>query len=211
MDTLFASSFQTVPSFRHGPVPSPLHTGRLRRFEERLFERRSSDRLFLAALPDAATAARIVDLAGRLKIGHGLKGRVLRPEHLHVMLFQVRDGAGLGTDLAEAARQRAASVVMPSFKVAFDRVGSFRNGAFVLRGNDDMIGLEVLHQRLSDAFDGRPASARPFTPHVTLLRDRERIEEHSIEPIEWTVRDVVLVRSRLGRAEHHHVARLPLA
>lgn len=211
MDALFAPSLPQSRTFRHAPAPSVLHTRRLGRYEAGLFDRRPTDRLFLATLPDEATAARISDLAGRLKIGHGLKGRVLRPEHLHVMLFQVRDVAGLGIDLAEAARERAASVVMPSFKVAFDRVGSFCNGAFVLRGNDDMIGLEVLHQRLSDAFDGRPASARPFTPHVTLLRDRERIEEHSIEPIEWTVRDVVLVRSRLGRAEHHHVARLPLA
>lgn len=211
MDALFAPSFQPAPSFQHAPAPSVLHTNRLRRYEAGLFDRCPTDRLFLATLPDAATAARIFDLAGRLRLGHGLKGRVLRSEHLHVMLFQVRDGAALGTDLVEAARERAASIVMPSFKVAFDRVGSFRNGAFVLRGNDDMIGLEVLHQRLSDAFDGRPASARPFTPHVTLLRDREHIEEHSIEPIEWTVRDVVLVRSRPGRAEHRHVARLPLA
>lgn len=211
MDTLFASSFQAMPSFRHGPVPSPLHTGRLRRFEERLFERRPSDRLFLAALPDAATAARIVDLAGRLKTGHGLKGRVLRPEHLRVTLFHVRDGAGLGPDLVDAVTERVASVVMPSFRVTFDRVGSFRNGAFVLRGDAGMMGLEVLHQRLSDAFDGRPASARPFTPHVTLLRDRECVEEHAIEPIEWTVGEVVLVRSPLGRTEHHLLTRLPLA
>lgn len=211
MDALFAPSFQTARSFRHAAAPSALHTRRLRQFEGRLFERHPSGRLFLAALPDMATAARIFDLAGRLKTGHGLRGRVLRPEHLRVTLFHVPDGAGLGPDLVDAIKERVASVVMPSFRVAFDRVGSFRNGAFVLRGDAGMMGLEVLHQRLSDALDGRPASARPFTPHVTLLRDRECVEEHSIEPIEWTVGEVVLVHSPLGRTEHHVLTRLPLA
>ena len=211
MDALFAPSFKPAPAFRRVPAPSPLHAGRLRRFEERLFERSLAARVFLAALPDAATATRIFDLAGRLRTGHGLKGRVLRPEHLRVTLFHVRDGAGLGPDLVAAVKERVASVVMPSFRVAFDRVGSFRNGAFVLRGDAGMMGLEVLHQRLSDAFDGRPASARPFTPHVTLLRDRECVEEHAIEPIVWTVGEVVLLHSPVGKTEHHLLARLPLA
>ena len=106
--------------------------------------------------------------------------------------------------------ERLSSVVMPAFRVAFDRVGSFRNGAVVLRGDESLIGLEVLQQRVSDAFDTRPHAARAFTPHVTLLRDAKRVEEHDITPIEWTVKEVVLVHSLLGRTTHRHVARLPL-
>ncbi len=136
---------------------------------------------------------------------------MLRPEHLQVTLFHVPEQAGFGNDLVEQVKARAASVVMPSFKVAFDRAGSFRNGAFVLRGDDGMMGLEVLHQRLSDAFDGRPAAARPFSPHITLLRDREHVDEHSVRPIEWTVREVVLVHSRPAKGAHRHLARLSLA
>lgn len=204
MDALAASAFE------HFRKPSLLRTDRLRRHEAGLFERRPADRLFLAALPDAATAARIADLAGRLKIGHGLKGRTLRPEHFHVRLFRFGDRTGLTPDLVRSVSQRAASVVMPSFKAVFDKVGSFRNGAFVLRGDDGTIGLEVLHQRLSDTFDGRPASARPFTPHVTLLRDRERVEEHAIQPIEWAVREVVLMHSLQGKTGHRQLARFAL-
>ncbi|MGE5152361.1 MAG: 2'-5' RNA ligase family protein, partial [Rhodospirillaceae bacterium] len=72
------------------------------------------------------------------------------------------------------------------------------------------IGLDVLQQRLRDALDDTPRKARSFTPHVTLLRDGQRVPEQRIEPIEWTVREIVLVHSLLGRAAHRHVARWSL-
>src|SRR5207253_11292777 len=117
-----------------------------------------------------------------------LTGQPLETDHLLVTLFHVGDGVGLPTKLVESVTERAAKVVMPSFRVVFDRVMSFRNGALVLSGGDSFIGLEVLQQRLSDVLDGRPRQARRFTPHVTLLRDRQRVAEHPIEPISWTVR-----------------------
>ena len=191
-------------------APSVLSLDRFRRYEARLFERPPTDRLFFAALPDAATAARISDLASRLKIGHGLSGRTLRPEHLHVTLVHLGDSDGLCQERVQSATERASSVCMPSFKVIFDRVGSFKNGAFVLRGEEGTIGLEVLQQRLSDTLDSRPARARPFTPHVMLLRDSQKVEEHDIQPIEWTVKEVVLVHSLLGKTEHRPLARFAL-
>jgi 2'-5' RNA ligase len=106
--------------------------------------------------------------------------------------------------------ERAARVVMPAFRVSFDYAMSFKNGALVLRGDDNLIGLEILHQRLNDALDDRPRPARRFTPHVTLLRDAHRVPEQEIEPIEWTVREIVLVHSLIGRTIHRHVVRLPL-
>jgi len=147
-----------------------------------------------------------------LRLSHGLTGKPLDKEHFHVPLFHVgNDVCVPPPELVEILTERAARVVMPSFRVAFDRVMSFRNGALVLSGADSVIGLEVLQQRLSDALDGRPRPARPFTPHVTLLRDGQRVDAHPIEPISWTVRDVVLVHSLLGRTTHRHLARLPLA
>lgn len=80
----------------------------------------------------------------------------------------------------------------------------------MLRGDDGTIGLDILQQRLSDVLDGQPGKARPFTPHVILLRDNYRVPEQRIEPIEWTVREVVLVHSLLGRTTHRHLARWSL-
>ena len=181
-----------------------LMTDRLRRFHGR------TDRLFFAVLPDPETAARISDLAQRLRGKHGLTGKPVKAEHFHVTLFHVCDSVGLPSELVDAVAERAASVAMPPFRAEFDRIMSFRNGALVLAGDDSIIGLEILHQRLSDALDSRPQQARHFTPHMTLLRDEQRVEEDWIEPVGWTARELVLVHSLLGRTTHRHLARFPL-
>jgi RNA 2',3'-cyclic 3'-phosphodiesterase len=170
----------------------------------------ATDRLFLAIVPPPDVAQQIADLARRLRVGHDLTGKPLDAEHFHVTLCHVGDGIGLPPEVVATTMERAAGVAMPSFKVAFDRVMSFNNGAFVLRGDDSVIGLEVLQQRLSDALDSRPGLARRYTPHLTLLRDSHIVPEHDIEPIEWTVKDVVFVHSLLGKTTHRHLARLPL-
>jgi 2'-5' RNA ligase len=171
-----------------------------------------TDRLFWAALPDPGTAAKVADLTRRLRLEFGLTGRPLDAGHLHVTLFHIGDAVGPPpSELIEIVTQRAANVVMPPFQVVFDRVMSFRNGALVLCGGDGVIGLEILQQRLSDGLDGRPRRARPFTPHVTLLRDSRLVDERPIEPIGWTVREFVLVHSLLGQTTHRHLVRLALA
>ena len=208
----FSDNFIDSRPFGDGGL-SLLSTQRLQRRHTQFGrpQRQPTDRLFLAALPDPETAARIADLARRLRIGHGLKGQPLRPEHFHVTLRHVGDDVTPpSAAVIDTVMDRLAGVAMPTFRVAFDRVGSFKNGAFVLRGDESLIGLEVLQQRVSDALDTRPGVARPFTPHVTLLRDGRHVEEHEIEPIAWTVKEVVLVHSLLGRTTHKHVARLPL-
>jgi RNA 2',3'-cyclic 3'-phosphodiesterase len=216
MDGLFATSLETLrPSSGVGSGRPPiLSARRLQRRHDQIGPRKrcATDRLFFAVLPDAETAEDIADRARRLRMSHGLRGKPLEKEHFHVTLFHVGDDVCVPpTDLVELLIERAAKVVMPSFRVAFDRVMSFRNGALVLSGDDSVIGLEILQQRLSDALDGRPRPARRFTPHLTLLRDGQRVAAHPIEPISWTVREVVLVHSLLGRTTHRHLARLPLA
>jgi len=196
-------------SFAGQERPPAMMMRRLRRRQEALFGR-PTDRLFLAVLPDAETATRIAETARHLRISHGLAGKPLRPEHFHVTLRLVDQGFGFSPDTVASVKEHIARAVMPSFRVGFDRAESFKNGALVLRGNDGVIGLEILQQRLSDALDGRPGKAHRFTPHVTLLRDDYRVPEQRIEPIEWTVREVVLVHSLIGRTTHRHIARWSL-
>jgi 2'-5' RNA ligase len=197
------------PPFGGKPKPPALIMRRLRRHEEVLMGP-PTGRLFLAVLPDERTARCIAAKAHHLRLSHGLTGKGVRPEHFHVTLCHVGDGIGLPREVVDLVKERAMSVVMPSFRVCFDRVESFRNGALVLRGDDGVVGLDVLHQRVSDALDDEPRRARAFTPHVTLLRDRHLVPEQPIEPIEWTVRELVLVHSLLGRTEHRHIARWSL-
>src|SRR5439155_1207844 len=70
--------------------------------------------------------------------------------------------------------------------------------------------LRPRHQRLNDELDWQPRPARRFTPHMTLLYDRQRIEEAPIEPINWMVSEMVLVESLVGQTIHRHLARVPL-
>jgi 2'-5' RNA ligase len=203
MQHMFATSFAGQEK------PPALMMRRFRRRQEALVGK-PTDRLFLAVLPDAETAMRIAETARHLRISHGLVGKPLRSENFHVTLCGVEQGIGLSPARIRSVKERIARVVMPSFRVGFDRAESFRNGALVLRGDEGTIGLEVLQQRLSDALDGQPRKARRFTPHVTLLRDGYLVPEQRIEPIEWTVRDLVLIHSLVGRTTHRHIARWSL-
>ena len=46
-----------------------------------------------------------------------------------------------------------------------------------------------------------------FVPHLTLSHAERKVEEYPIEPICWTVNELVLIHSMHG---HVHLARWPL-
>jgi 2'-5' RNA ligase len=175
---------------------------------------RPTDRLFFAIVPDPDTAARIADLGRVLRKTHGLQGRAIVPEQLHITLWHVRDDFfAPPPELISTLVRRAGYVEMPSFRISFDHVMSFRNGAFVLCGEEGAAGLEILHERLQAvlALPVHRRSRSAFTPHMTLLRDERLLPLQRIEPIDWTAHEFVLVHSLLGRTTHRHLARLPLA
>jgi 2'-5' RNA ligase len=103
-----------------------------------MYHNASADaRLFLAAVPDAATATRIHGLAKTLKRAHRFSGTLIVPERLHVSLFFL---AGLPEQSLRAACKAFAEMRMPPFQVSFDRTASFRgrlgSRPFVLVGGD---------------------------------------------------------------------------
>jgi 2'-5' RNA ligase len=174
---------------------------------------RPTDRLFFAAIPDSSTAALIAERAWMLREVIGLDGKPLAASHLHVTLWHVGDAfRAPPAGLIDALVWRTSGIAMPTFRVSFDRAMSFRNGAFVLCGEEGVSGLEILHDRLDAALGNRRTrrTAKSFTPHMTLLRDKRLVPLRPIEPIDWTVSELVLVHSLLGRTTHRHVARLPL-
>lgn len=173
-----------------------------------------TDRLFFAIYPDPDTAARIARLAGRLREDHGLSGRPLAAERLHITLHHLGDYAGAPRGVVDAAIQAAAAVAKPSFDIIFDRAASFlgrpKNRPFVLRGGDGATAFQqALGAAMVKAGLGRLAEQR-FTPHVTLLYDDLCIAEQVVEPVSWTAREFVLVHSLLGRTQHIPLGRWPL-
>jgi 2'-5' RNA ligase len=168
-------------------------------------------RLFLAAIPDPGAAARIHRLAGVLKRAHQFSGKLIEPERLHISLFFL---GGLPEQDVQAVRAAATDVRIAPFEVSFDRTASFRgkrgSRPFVLVGDKGLERLTSFRRTLGGAIMRRGlrrAANTNFTPHVTLLYDARAVEEYPIEPISWTIKEFVLIRSLTG---HEYRARWPL-
>lgn len=177
----------------------------------------ATDRLFFAAFPDAAAAARIEALARELRREHRLSGRPLQTERFHVTLLFLGDyPADLWRLIAKKAEAAAARLRLPAFRVVFDQVSSFvsrrAEAPLVMRG-DESEGLRRLHAALNDAMRGAGLAfraEREFVPHLTLLYDERRLAPAKVEPVSWRVEEWVLVRSPIGQGGYQALARGPL-
>ena len=120
----------------------------------------ASDNLFLALRPSAEAAAQIIRLAAVLCSEHGLTGRPLPSERLHVTLHNVSDHAEVRRDCVAAVSQAVRDLDLRRFEVVLDRVSTFRgrrgNLPVVLRGND---GVATLAAQLPERLPRRPNAA----------------------------------------------------
>ncbi len=179
--------------------------------------RHLTDRLFFAIFPEAGAAARVARRSQTLRAQHGLKGKPLATERLHVSLHHVGDYAGLPQHIVAAACRVASSVAVRPFTVEFNGAASFRgrpgHQPFVLLGDDGVVGLQALQQRLGGALDaaGLGHAALHYTPHVTLVYGDRFVSDRAVEPIRWAVHEFVLVHSLLGRSKYMPLARFPLS
>jgi 2'-5' RNA ligase len=181
----------------------------------RKFGSSQKERIFFAALPDEKTRARIQAFAEAQKREKGLIANLILPEHLHVTLFHLGDWPKFPEEIANLALSAASRVNVPAFEVAFARAESLRNstGVYPLvltSGTAPWHGLhEALRVALVDAGLGG-ATRGDFQPHITLTYDKLRVKPFAIAPIDWTVRDFVLIHSQLGKTSHIHLGRWPL-
>lgn len=172
----------------------------------------ATDRLFLAIFPDPATAEEIARRADALRVSHGLSGRPLAPERFHITLHHLGDHAGVRRDVVAMAGEAAQALEAQPFEVVFDRAASFHNGGnnpFVLQGGEGLWALKAFQRDLGLAMARAGLGKRvdkTFTPHVTMLYDRQLVGEQMIEPVKWSVGGFTLIHSLLGRTEH-----IPLA
>jgi RNA 2',3'-cyclic 3'-phosphodiesterase len=171
-----------------------------------------TDGVFFALFPDAEAAAQLERVAAQQCIRHRLTGRPIAAERLHVSLLGFGAHAGVPGRLVAAAVDAAATVGAAPFEVTFDRALSFLGWPRprVLCGdNHDLRAFRnALGEAIAHAGLGR---VKPqWTPHVTLLYDAQGIEEHAIAPINWTVREFVLVHSLRGEGRYIQLGRWPL-
>jgi 2'-5' RNA ligase len=173
--------------------------------------------LFFAVLPDEGAAADISRVGQHQSRAHGLTGKPILAERLHVSVHNIGDYAGRPRGIIAAGCEAASAVVMPSFEVAFDRVVSFGgrsgNQPFVLRGGDGVMGLLALHRHLGAALQkvGLWRWVKPqYEPHVTLLYDDRCVAEQAVDTVRWTVREFVLVHSLHGQGRYVFLGRWKL-
>ena len=183
-----------------------------------------TDRLFFALFPSDEAIPHIVKTSQQLRDEHGLTGKSLSNDRLHVTLHHVGDYAGgLPDGLVEAAQTVAATIAMPAFEVTFDRAISFagrpKNRPFVLRGNERQDGglaalmafQKTMYLAMCRAGLQGPKANAKFAPHVTLMYDDQAVPDQAVEPVSWIAHDFVLVHSLLGQTRHIHLVRWPVA
>jgi len=174
--------------------------------------------LFLGLLLPERAAAAAADLATSLSDEHGLWGKLIGRERLHVSLHQVGLSEGqIPLDVVARVARALESFSLPPFDVAFGRVSTFDRAdpsrPLVLLCDGGLEALADLHRQLRSRlrqwrFKGL---ARSFNPHVTLLYDARVVPEQAVPPIAWTVSEVVLICSARGLSRYGVFGRWRLA
>jgi 2'-5' RNA ligase len=173
---------------------------------------RPTDRLFFAVLPDAEAVEAIRSARRKLCERAGLAGPEILPEHLHVVLWRVGDYVVPPTseDIG-AILLRAGTVERRPFSLSFGCAKSLSRGALVLCAGRGSAELEDLSTLLRESLTPPGAERKnAVRPHLMLMRSETILPERRIKAIGWTVREIVLVHSLLGKATHRIVGRLPL-
>jgi RNA 2',3'-cyclic 3'-phosphodiesterase len=182
-----------------------------------------TDRLFFALFPTSEAAKQISHVSQQLRDEHGLTGKSLSNDRLHVTLHHVGDYAGgLPDGVVDSAQEAGSKIEMTAFDVTFDRAMSFagspRNKPFVLRGDESRAGglaalmafQKTMYLAMCRAGLQGPRANAKFAPHVTLMYESQGVPEQAVEPIRWSAHDFVLVQSLLGQTKHIHLGRWPL-
>lgn len=168
----------------------------------------ATDRLFFALFPTATTAAQIYSLQQDLRVRHGLWGRPLAMDRLHVTLCHLGDYVGTPKAIIAKACDAARRLSAEPFEVTFDSALTFagraRNRPFVLKSKQGAASVEAFQRKLGVemAACGLGKFVRPYTPHMTLLYDSADVAEHAIDPVTWTATEFRLVHSLLGQTRH---------
>jgi len=170
-----------------------------------------SHNLFFALWPDDDVRERIAATAQRLKQAHAPRGRWVKPHRYHLTLRYLGEHSTLPPTLLRACHAAGDGVRAPSFSFALDAAGSFANRKIPWWLGCQALphALDALWKSLSRGLEGNGvANGEPAQriAHVTILRDADRrLAPEHIEPIEWPVRELVLVDSLLGAASGYTI------
>lgn len=170
--------------------------------------------LFFALVPPPEVARRLVEGVPALQRQHGLNGRPIGAERLHVTLCAAAkaQGCDMPVEFIEAARAAANGLRHAPIELDFDHAETFTNsGAVVLTGAGNA-GVTALSRLLAGPLKRNGlAGEGGSSPHVTLFYDkRHRLEAVPVEPVSWISAEFVLFVSHVGQSHYDELGRWPL-
>lgn len=169
---------------------------------------RPTNKLLLMAKPDDEIATHIARTANELATYLGFTGKLVRPELLHFTLHPIGIFLKVPQSIVDAVGACGDSVRMRPFTVSLNMAKNFHRKSgiplIVLCGDDGVLGLRMLHETLDVALTKRfrPRHSLPFEPHMTLSYKAMEIPDTPTEPINFTIREFVLVNSLQGQGRH---------
>lgn len=165
---------------------------------------RARNPLHVMAKPPAEVAARIAALP-RNDPGRG-------PELLHVTLLKLFDLHHAPPEWLPAVIATLDSFEGASFPLAFDRIETRK--AVTLRSRAPLPEARAFQAALVRHLLERRAPLMLGTtpePHLTINYRDDRQGSRKIEPIGWTVDEILLIESVVGKTTHIAHGRWPLA
>ncbi|MCG6938117.1 MAG: RNA 2',3'-cyclic phosphodiesterase [Gammaproteobacteria bacterium] len=151
-------------------------------------------RLFFALWPSTAVRQSIVETFS--VVSPKLKGRVMRPQNLHITLHFVGQVTQTTKDCLHSAAQ---SVKARRFQLNFDSFGHFSKAKIFWMGcSESPAELTELHSKLGAAIEncGYRQEQRSYSPHITLMRKCVKPGPGQMDfSIPWPVDEFVLVES----------------
>ena len=151
-------------------------------------------RLFYALVPDEALRASLG--ARALALADAIGGRAVPAHNVHMTLAFLGEVPG---ERVGALRDISGALPRAAFTLVLDRVGEWHHaGVAWIAPSRVPAELAALQAALADSLRAREFAleARPFRPHLTLVRRRRKpLVDAPTEPLVWNVSRVSLMRS----------------
>ena len=159
---------------------------------------------FFALRPSQEDALRLQTYAERFLLSHGVSGKRIGAERLHITLDLVGHDVEPATE--NVATRIGERLQCKAFDVLFDAAMTFSapSAPLVLLGGQGLDAVRALRTELACASaDAGFAPPRSFEPHMTLCYDpHHRLARTPIEPLGFRATEFALVKSHIGFSRH---------
>lgn len=174
---------------------------------------------FFALLPDDDARVAIAAIGERFRKSHRAIGSPVGADSLHLPLCPKGKPERLCQPLEAALLEAGGAVRSAGFTLTLDSAMRFsaRDGQFPFvlcaDGNSTKSALQLRKAIAAEQarVGVQVGGVSSYLPHVVLLEGHAiEVIEESITPIQWKVREFVLIRSFFGQSRHHVIGRWPL-